>query len=221
LKTVKSIITDLAKLDEQGRAEEIDIKKENKEMREIITFIKRTMRKNNLVSLSAPAIGYNKRIFCVDFSDKEIKTFINPLVTNLSGLELTREVCSSIPGKEFIRPRHSTIDIIYTNPQGIIKSNQFKGLAATIIQHELDHLDGITLADIGLEIESDFDEGTEEEKFEIINMYLDSLDLAREDLIKDFQKDENLKKEYEADKFMEMLGQGKIKLEAVQAVKEE
>ncbi len=221
MKTVKSIITDLAKLDEQGRAEEIDIKKENKEMREIITFIKRTMRKNNLVSLSAPAIGYNKRIFCVDFSDKEIKTFINPLVTNLSGLELTREVCSSIPGKEFIRPRHSTIDIIYTNPQGIIKSNQFKGLAATIIQHELDHLDGITLADIGLEIEPDFDEGTEEEKFEIINMYLDSLDLAREDLIKDFQKDENLKKEYEADKFMEMLGQGKIKLEAVQAVKEE
>ena len=190
-------------------------------MREIITFIKRTMRKNNLVSLSAPAIGYNKRIFCVDFSDKEIKTFINPLVTNLSGLELTREVCSSIPGKEFIRPRHSTIDIIYTNPQGIIKSNQFKGLAATVIQHELDHLDGITLADIGLEIEPDFDEGTEEEKFEIINMYLDSLDLAREDLIKDFQKDENLKKEYEADKFMEMLGQGKIKLEAVQAVKEE
>ncbi len=221
MKTVKSIITDLAKLDEQGRAEEIDIKKENKEMREIITFIKRTMRKNNLVSLSAPAIGYNKRIFCIDFSDKEIKTFINPLVTNLSGLELTREVCSSIPGKEFIRPRHSTIDIIYTNPQGIIKSNQFKGLAATVIQHELDHLDGITLADIGLEIESDFDEGTEEEKFEIINMYLDSLDLAREDLIKDFQKDENLKKEYEADKFMEMLGQGKIKLEAVQAVKEE
>ena len=221
MKTVKSIITDLAKLDEQGRAEEIDIKKENKEMREIITFIKRTMRKNNLVSLSAPAIGYNKRIFCVDFSDKEIKTFINPLVTNLSGLELTREVCSSIPGKEFIRPRHSTIDIIYTNPQGIIKSNQFKGLAATIIQHELDHLDGITLADIGLEIESDFDEGTEEEKFEIINMYLDSLDLAREDLIKDFQKNENIKKEYEADKFMEMLGQGKIKLEAVQAVKEE
>ena len=227
MKTVKSIITDLAKLDEQGRAEEIDIKKENKEMREIITFIKRTMRKNNLVSLSAPAIGYNKRIFfnkrifCVDYSDNEIKTYINPVIMNSEGLQLSREVCSALPGKEFIRPRHSTIDIIYTNPQGIIKSNQFKGLAATVIQHELDHLDGITLADIGLEIESDFDEGTEEEKFEIINMYLDSLDLAREDLIKDFQKDENLKKEYEADKFMEMLGQGKIKLEAVQAVKEE
>ena len=52
-------------------------------------------------------------------------------------------------------------------------------------------------------------------------MYLDSLDMTREDLIKDFQQDENLRQEYEADKFMEMLGQGKIKLEAVQAVKDE
>lgn len=218
---VKPIITDLVELDKLGRAEEIDPRKENKLMREIISNIKRTMRKNNLVSLSAPAIGYNKRIFCIDFSDKEIKTFINPLVTNLSGMELTREVCSSIPGKEFIRPRNSTIDIIYTTPQGMIKSNSFKGLAASVIQHEIDHLDGITLADIGLEIEDDFNTATDEEKFEIINMYLDSLDMTREDLIKDFQQDENLRQEYEADKFMEMLGQGKIKLEAVQAVKDE
>ena len=136
-------------------------------------------------------------------------------------MELTREVCSSIPGKEFIRPRNSTIDIIYTTPQGMIKSNSFKGLAASVIQHEIDHLDGITLADIGLEIEDDFNTATDEEKFEIINMYLDSLDMTREDLIKDFQQDENLRQEYEADKFMEMLGQGKIKLEAVQAVKDE
>lgn len=221
MNTVKSIITDLVELDKLGRAEEIDPRKENKLMREIISNVKRTMRKNNLVSLSAPAIGYNKRIFCIDFSDKEIKTFINPLVTNLSGMELTREVCSSIPGKEFIRPRNSTIDIIYTTPQGMIKSNSFKGLAASVIQHEIDHLDGITLADIGLEIEDDFNTATDEEKFEIINMYLDSLDMTREDLIKDFQQDENLRQEYEADKFMEMLGQGKIKLEAVQAVKDE
>lgn len=221
MNTVKPIITDLVELDNLGRAEEIDPRKENKLMREIISNVKRTMRKNNLVSLSAPAIGYNKRIFCIDFSDKEIKTFINPLVTNLSGMELTREVCSSIPGKEFIRPRNSTIDIIYTTPQGMIKSNSFKGLAASVIQHEIDHLDGITLADIGLEIEDDFNTATDEEKFEIINMYLDSLDMTREDLIKDFQQDENLRQEYEADKFMEMLGQGKIKLEAVQAVKDE
>ena len=220
MKTIKSIITDLTKLDEQGRAEEIDIKKENEEMREIITFIKRTMKKNNLVSLSAPAIGYNKRIFCIDFSDQEIKTFINPLVTRAEGIELTREVCSSIPGKEFIRPRNSLIEVMYQTPLGKIKSRIFKGLAAHVIQHEIDHLDGITLADIGLEIEPDFDTATDEERFEIINMYLDSLDLTKSELEKDFTQDENLKKEYEADKFVELLAQGKIEVTELQAEKE-
>ena len=218
---VKPIITDLTELDKLGRAVEIDLTKENKLMREISSNLKRRMRKDNLTSLSAPALGYNKRIFCIDFSDLEIKTFINPLITNAEGIELTREVCSSIPGKEFIRPRNSTIDIIYQTPTGKIKTNRFSGVAASVIQHEIDHLEGITLADIGLEIDEDFNAATDEEKFEIINMYLDSLDLTREELQKDFQQDENLKKEYEADKFIEMLATGKIKLDAVQSVEKE
>lgn len=218
--TTKEIITDLSELDKLGRSEEVSLSEDNKLIREITANIKRTMRKNNLVSLSAPAIGYNKRIFCIDFSDQEIKTFINPLVTRSEGIELTREVCSSIPGKEFIRPRNSLIEVIYQTPLGKIKSRIFKGLAAHVIQHEMDHLDGITLSDIGLEIEDDFNSATEEEQFEIINMYLDSLDLTKNELEKDFTKDENLRKEYEADKFMEMLAQGKIEVTALQAEKE-
>ena len=213
LPTTKQVITDLSELDKIGRAEEIDITKENNLMREIIANIKRTMRKNGLVSLSAPAIGYNKRIFCLDFSDKEIKTFINPLVTNVSGIELTREVCSSIPGKEFIRPRNSTIDLIYTTPLGQIKSNSFKGVAAHVIQHELDHLEGITLSDIGLEVEPDFDEATDDERFEIINMYLDSLDIKRKTISEEIQEDPELNTISERLRFTEALARGDIKLE--------
>ena len=218
--TTKPIITDLYELDKLGRSEEVQLNEDNKLIREITANIKRTMRKNNLVSLSAPAIGYNKRIFCIDFSDQEIKTFINPLVTRVEGIELTREVCSSIPGKEFIRPRNSLIEVMYQTPLGKIKSRIFKGLAAHVIQHEIDHLDGITLADIGLEIEDDFNNATDEERFEIINMYLDSLDLTKSELEKDFTQDENLKKEYEADKFVELLAQGKIEVTELQAEKE-
>ena len=218
--TTKPIITDLCELDSFGRSEEVQLNEDNKLIREITANIKRTMRKNNLVSLSAPAIGYNKRIFCVDFSDQEIKTFINPLVTRAEGIDLTREVCSSIPGKEFIRPRNSLIEVMYQTPLGKIKSRIFKGLAAHVIQHEIDHLDGITLADIGLEIEDDFNNATDEERFEIINMYLDSLDLTKSELEKDFTQDENLKKEYEADKFVELLAQGKIEVTELQAEKE-
>lgn len=215
----KEIITDLTELDKLGRADEIDVRKENKVMREIVANLKRTMRKNHLTSLSAPAIGYKKRIFCVDFSDKEIKTFINPLITRMEGIELTREVCSSIPGKEFIRPRNSLIGLMYQTPTGVIKNNTFKGLAAHVIQHEIDHLEGITLSDIGLEIDTDFDSATEEERFEIINMYLDSLDLTRDNLIAEFENDKELKDTYDADRFIEMLAQGKIQLQPKQEEK--
>lgn len=195
------------------RAEEIDYEKDYTLMKEIIAKIKKTMKKNNLTSLSAPAIGYNKRIFCIDFSDKEIKTFINPMVLQTNGMELTREICSSIPNKEFIRPRHTIIDIIYQRPDGTIKQTQFKGMASTVIQHELDHLDAITLNDIGLEIDSDFDTATDEERFEITNMYLKSLGIKHDNLVEEIKQDDAIKIIYEREKMAELLAQGKIKIE--------
>lgn len=83
VKEIKTI--DRYELDLSERAEEIDIKTENNLMREIISALKHTIELNNLVSLSAPAIGYNKRIFCIKF-DTEIKTFINPIISSYKGL---------------------------------------------------------------------------------------------------------------------------------------
>lgn len=203
------------------RAEEIDYEKEYSLMKEVIAKIKKTMKKNNLTSLSAPAIGYNKRIFCIDFSDKEIKTFINPMVLLTQGMELTREVCSSIIDKEFIRPRHTSIDIIYQRPDGTIKQNQFKGMAATVIQHELDHLDAITLNDIGLEIDSDFDEATDEERFAITDMYLKHLSEKHDNLVNEIEQDKTAKIMYEAETISELLAQGKIKFEPLDEDKKE
>lgn len=213
-------ILDLANLP-TTRAEEIDYEKDYILMKEIIAKIKKTMKKNNLTSLSAPAIGYNKRIFCIDFSDKEIKTFINPMVLLTQGMELTREVCSSIIDKEFIRPRHTSIDIIYQRPDGTIKQNQFKGMAATVIQHELDHLDAITLNDIGLEIDSDFDEATDEERFAITDMYLKHLSEKHDNLVNEIEQDNTAKIMYEAETISELLAQGKIKFEPLDEDKKE
>ena len=64
---LKTIITDETLLSE--RADEVDTIKEMKEARAIIAELKSIIRKKELTSLSAPAIGYRKRIFCVNFSD--------------------------------------------------------------------------------------------------------------------------------------------------------
>ena len=205
-------INNLEELVELGRAEEIDTEKENKLVREIVSKIKRTMRKNNLTSLSAPAVGYNKRIFCVDYSDNEIKTYINPVVSLREGIHLSREVCSSIPDKEYIIPRNNVINIYYQRPNGEVKIQEFKGLASNVLQHEIDHLEGITLDDMGLEIDKDFDEATDEERLEIVNMYLDSLDIMLKDVKEDIENNEELKVISDRLNFTEAVVSGKVKL---------
>lgn len=206
-------VINVEELNKIGRSQEIDYEKEGKLLREITSNIKRTMRKKNLISLSAPGIGYNKRIFCIDFSDKEIKSFVNPIISNAEGLQLVREQCSSIPGKEFLVPRNSIIDIIYETPTGAIKTNRFKDIAAFVFQHEIQHLDGVTLEDIGLEVDSDFDNATQKEREEIIEMYLDSLDLRQKYIEESINENEELKIVSDRLRFVEALAKGEIAFE--------
>lgn len=206
-------VLDLDALVKVGRSQEIDHEKNGKLIREITANIKRTMRKNNLISLSAPGIGYNKRIFCIDFSDKEIKSFINPVITNATGMQLVREQCSSIPGKEYVIPRNTVIDVIYETPTGQIKTKRLKDVVAFVFQHEIDHLNNVTLDIIGLEVDEDFDSATQEEREEIIDMYLDSLDLRQKYLEETINSDEELKLVSDRLKFIEALARGDIEFE--------
>ena len=209
----KDILTiDKNEIELSQRAIEIDIKTENKLMREIISALKHTIELNNIVSLSAPAIGYDKRIFCIKF-DTEIKTFINPVIIQSKGIQLSREICTSIPGKTFIRPRNNDITVIYQKPSGPSESRQLVGLSAIVFQHELDHLEGLLLSDIGLEIDDDFEKASDEEKEEVINYYLDSLDLKRKELEDEIQSNEELKQLSNGIKFMESVYKGETQIE--------
>ena len=210
---MKEIIVDYVAL--SNRANEIDIKKENALMREIILELKNTIREKNLVSLSAPQIGYDKRIFCINFNGT-IKTFINPITTQVKGLELSTEVCSSIPGKKFIRPRHPDIIVVYQTPLGRMETRKLVGLTATVFQHELDHLEGILLSDIGLEIEEDFENATEEERNEILRMYLESLDIKEKEITKEIQNNKDLKQLSDAIDFITSVQEGKTIIEKVE-----
>lgn len=206
---MKEIITDAEKLSE--RCEEIDIRKENALMREIIVELKDTLRSTDGVGLSANQIGYDKRIFVINFSG-DLRSFVNPIITSAKGLTLNREGCLSIPGKEFIRPRNTEITVVYQTPLGKTESRKLVGLAACVFQHELDHLDGLLLSDIGLEITEEFDKATEEEKDQVLQMYLESLDIKKKEVEKEISEDESLKKTSDAIKFIEKLQTGEVEL---------
>ena len=209
----KDILTiDSNEIELSERAIEIDIKTQNKLMREIVSALKHTIEAKNIVSLSAPAIGYNRRIFCIKF-DNEIKTFINPIIMNQKGIQLSKEICTSIPGKTFIRPRNNDITVMYQKPAGAIETRQLVGLAAIVFQHEVDHLEGLLLSDVGLEIDSDFENATEEEQNEVIDFYLESLDLKRKELDDEIESNEDLKQLRNGIEFMKSVYKGETQIE--------
>lgn len=207
---VREIITDEEILG--LRSDEINVLKQGTLVREITKALKDTIREKGLKSLSAPAIGYKYRIFCLNFSDSEIKTFINPIITNAEGVQLAREKCNCFPDREFIRPRNPKIKALYQNPTGKILTSEFVGLSAVVFQHELDHLDGVLLTDLALEIDDQWDKATDEERQEVINAYLDSIDMKQKELEKEIQEDPDLKRASDAIDFMTKVQTGEVKL---------
>lgn len=195
------------------RCEEVNIKTENEMVRRIVLDLKDTIRNNNeCVGLAANQIGYDKRIFCINFSG-DIRSFVNPIIANAKGLTLSREKCMSVPGKEYLVPRNTEIEVHYLTPLGKVESRKIFGYAANIFQHELNHLDGALISDIGLEITEEYEKASEEEKSELIKAYLESLDLKAKEINKEIEEDKDLKQINDAIKFTEGLVKGEVEVE--------
>ena len=210
-------ITDLEELSQSSI--EIDTRKDNKKMRDIITELKYKIDKDNLIALSAPQIGEKYRIFCVKFTTKKgkktseaIHTFVNPIATGIKGLVIDREADISLPGRQFLIVRNNDISIAYQNPMGKPLYQKFSGKTTAIIQLMLDHLDGVLLSDLGLEIDERFDQATEEEKNELLKAYMNSLDLYKKGLDDEIENDKDLKSMSDAIKFMQSVRDGETQL---------
>ena len=124
---------------------------------EIINKIKAVMENDqNLIALSAPQIGINRRIFCLRFSD-QIKTFINPIITKKKGLNIIVETCASMPGKEIVIGRPEEITVVYYNDEFKYEDNKLLGIAASLFDQQAQILDGVLPSELGLvsDIEAD------------------------------------------------------------------
>ena len=207
----KDIITDIDVLSEWCK--EIDTRKEGKLLQEIVLALKATMRAKDLVSLTAPQIGYKYRVFCIKFGKNDYRTFVNPLIENNTAFQFSRETCASIPDKTFIMPRFGNIKFYFTTPLGKAEGGKLAGRAAFIFQHCMDHLNGMLVSDIGLEIDELFDNATEEERLEVLKMYAEALDITQKQLEEEIDADENLKSIDEATKFIASVKSGETIIE--------
>lgn len=93
------------------------------------------------LGLTANQIGYDKRIIVVKMDDKYIP-FINPVILQKSkATYIAEEGCLSLDGAREVK-RHQSIMLLWTDVNFKSHKSAFHGLAAEIIQHEVDHCNG-------------------------------------------------------------------------------
>jgi len=109
-----------------------------------------TMYAEEGVGLAAPQVGVSERIIVVDPRDDETERFalINPVILE-QGKETERdeEGCLSIPGLKDIVERSANVVVEGLTPAGETRRIEAEGLLARILQHEIDHIDGILFID--------------------------------------------------------------------------
>ena len=100
--------------------------------------------KDNCLGLAAVQIGYLKRVIVVRINDKFIP-FINPqIIQKFGSTYSTVEGCLSLDGTREVR-RHKAVRLAYTNLKGKRQIIPYTNRVAQIIQHEVDHLNGVLI----------------------------------------------------------------------------
>lgn len=136
------------------------------EVQKVIETLVKVMRKLECVGLSAPQIGVPLRILALEYPQKMVeetppalrearglsmvplKVFVNPQVRVLDGRTVVfQEACESLSGFSAAVPRFVSVEVSGLNEKAEAVTWQTSGWAARIIQHEMDHLDGVLYID--------------------------------------------------------------------------
>lgn len=106
------------------------------------------------IGLSACQLGELVRVIAfrrnpVSVDEDDIQVLINPTLVYAKGFYVTGESCLGIPGKEFSVRRAKIVKIRGLTLDNVVRSFRGRNLLAQVFQHELNHLDGILIDQIG------------------------------------------------------------------------
>lgn len=117
------------------------------EVKRIIADMTETMWHQVGIGLAAPQVGLPHRILVMDDGKGGAQALLNPVIESHSGTVREEEGCLSLPGIFAEVERSRTIRVSAMDGDGKPVSFEASGLRARIVQHELDHLDGILFID--------------------------------------------------------------------------
>ncbi len=122
-----------------------------------------TMYEYKGVGLAAPQIGIAKRLIVVDPGENRLMKLINPRLLESEGEQIDVEGCLSVPGVYGEVPRASRVLVEALDTVGEPLRLEAEGFLARILQHEIDHLDGILFLNRAVRL-VDPEENKEEEE---------------------------------------------------------
>jgi peptide deformylase len=107
------------------------------------------MLENKGVGLAGPQVGVPLRIFIIslDATREAVKVYINPTVTPIGEFESLEEGCLSVPEVVTRIRRYKKCKVTATDLEGNEFTEEAEGLYARALQHEYDHIEGMTIAD--------------------------------------------------------------------------
>jgi len=117
------------------------------EFRRLISDMVETMFHQVGIGLAAPQVGIPYRLLVMDDGKGGARALVNPVITQRSGSVVDEEGCLSLPGiyADVERSKSVTIEATDEDEQPI--NIEATGMQARVIQHEMDHLDGILFID--------------------------------------------------------------------------
>lgn len=128
-----------------------DVKVFDDELKRLADDMIDVMHDDDGIGLAAPQVGISKRLLVTDISGIDSKigpmVFVNPEIIELKGEVTMEEGCLSIPGirEDITRPEEITIR--YQSIDGEEKTEEFNDWMSRVLQHEIDHLNGILFTD--------------------------------------------------------------------------
>jgi len=128
-----------------GRAQPVE--EINDDIRRLVDKMIDVMFEQKGVGLAAPQVGVPLRLFIIslDGSRENIRVFINPTVTPDGQLEAIEEGCLSVPGIYTKIRRYKSCKVTATGLDGREFTDEADGLYARALQHEYDHIEGMTI----------------------------------------------------------------------------
>ncbi len=119
------------------------------ELKKLIENMVETMYEDDGVGLAAPQVGHNIRLITLDQTGPrergELMVIMNPEIIEAEGKMDSSESCLSTPQFTTTIKRSERVVVTGTDEKGKPLRIEAEDLLAVILQHEIDHLDGITI----------------------------------------------------------------------------